>query len=67
MALTRRIRGTTCSSTHTSDVVIGLVQGIYLRGIIALVSCYKGMSCGEGAEGVGRATTEAVVIHPLPV
>ena len=27
----------------------------------ALIGCYKGMHCREGAEGVGRATTEAVV------
>ena len=38
-----------------------------IGGIIALVGCYKGMTCGEGAEGVGRATTEAVVYSSIAV
>jgi len=32
-----------------------------------LVGCYKGMYCGEGAEGVGRATTEAVVYLSIAI
>jgi len=32
-----------------------------------LVGCYKGMTCGEGAEGVGRATTEAVVFSSIAI
>ena len=36
-------------------------------GIVALIGCYKGMSCGEGAEGVGRATTEAVVFSSITI
>ncbi|MEY2428907.1 MAG: phospholipid/cholesterol/gamma-HCH transport system permease protein [Verrucomicrobiota bacterium] len=51
--------------TSTSDVVIGLCKAFIFGGIIALVSCYKGMNCGEGAEGVGRATTEAVVYSSI--
>ena len=34
---------------------------------IALISCYKGFNAGEGAEGVGRATTQAVVVSSLTV
>jgi phospholipid/cholesterol/gamma-HCH transport system permease protein len=30
--------------------------------IIAIVCCYKGMTASGGAEGVGRAVNEAVVI-----
>jgi phospholipid/cholesterol/gamma-HCH transport system permease protein len=30
--------------------------------IIAIVCCYKGMSASGGAEGVGRAVNQAVVI-----
>ena len=26
-----------------------------------MVGCYKGLTCGGGAEGVGKATNEAVV------
>ena len=36
-------------------------------GIVAIIGCYKGMSCGEGAEGVGRATTEAVVYSSITI
>jgi len=35
--------------------------------IIALVCCYKGMSASGGAEGVGRAVNQAVVIAFLGI
>ncbi|MBM4082642.1 MAG: ABC transporter permease, partial [Planctomycetes bacterium] len=35
--------------------------------IIALVSCYKGFQAGEGAEGVGRAATESVVVSFMSI
>ena len=47
--------------THDVDAVIGVVKAFVFGGIIALVGCYKGLTCGLGAEGVGRATTEAVI------
>lgn len=43
------------------DVSIGIVKGFFFGGAIALVSCYKGFSCKEGAQGVGQACTEAFV------
>ena len=53
--------------TGTSDVVIGLIKSFIFGGIIAMIGCYKGMTCGEGAEGVGRATTEAVVFSSITI
>jgi phospholipid/cholesterol/gamma-HCH transport system permease protein len=53
--------------THQVDVVIGLVKAFIYGGIIALIGCYKGMTCGLGAEGVGRATTEAVVYSSITI
>ena len=53
--------------TGTSDVTIGLIKSFIYGGIVALVGCYKGMCCGEGAEGVGRATTEAVVYSSITI
>ena len=53
--------------TNTPDVIIGLIKSIIFGGIVALVGCYKGLSCGEGAEGVGRATTEAVVYSSITI
>jgi len=53
--------------TNTSDVVIGLIKSFVFGGIVAMISCYKGITCGEGAEGVGRATTEAVVYSSITI
>jgi len=53
--------------TNPSDVVVGLIKSFIFGGIIAMISCYKGLTCGEGAEGVGRATTEAVVFSSITI
>jgi phospholipid/cholesterol/gamma-HCH transport system permease protein len=53
--------------TGTADVVVGLLKAFIFGGIVAIIGCYKGMSCGEGAEGVGRATTEAVVYSSITI
>lgn len=53
--------------TSSGHVVMGLIKSVIYGGLIGLISCYKGMSCGEGAEGVGRATTEAVVYSSITI
>ncbi len=53
--------------TTTVDVVIGLVKALIFGGIVAIIGCYKGLFCGEGAQGVGRATTEAVVYSSITI
>ncbi len=53
--------------TGDIDVMFGLVKSFVYGGIIALIGCYKGMTCGMGAEGVGRATTEAVVYSSITI
>jgi phospholipid/cholesterol/gamma-HCH transport system permease protein len=53
--------------SHDVDVVIGLVKAFIFGGVIALIGCYKGLTCGLGAEGVGRATTEAVVYSSITI
>jgi len=53
--------------TSSEDVVIGLIKATIFGLIIATVSCYKGMNCAEGAEGVGRATTEAMVYASITI
>jgi phospholipid/cholesterol/gamma-HCH transport system permease protein len=53
--------------TSTNDVIIGIIKAFIFGGIVALIGCYKGMFCGEGAEGVGRATTEAVVYSSITI
>src|SRR5271155_1712006 len=53
--------------THDVDIVIGVVKAFIFGGIIALIGCYKGLTCGLGAEGVGLATTEAVVYSSITI
>jgi phospholipid/cholesterol/gamma-HCH transport system permease protein len=53
--------------TQVTDVIAGLVKSVVFGAIIAVVGCHKGMQCGEGAEGVGKATTEAVVIASIAI
>ena len=53
--------------TSVTDLATGLIKCVIFGAIIALVSCYKGMTCGEGAEGVGRATTQAVVFSSISI
>ncbi len=53
--------------TDPNEVVAGLTKATIFGGIIAIIGCYKGMSCGEGAEGVGKATTEAVVYSSISI
>jgi phospholipid/cholesterol/gamma-HCH transport system permease protein len=48
-----------------NDVVQGLVKPFTFAIIIALVGCFYGMRTSGGTEGVGRATTKAVVISSI--
>lgn len=43
------------------DVFNGMAKSLFFGGAIGLISCYKGFTCRPGAQGVGRATTEAFV------
>lgn len=53
--------------TQATHVFLGVIKASIFGGIMALVSCYKGLNCGQGAEGVGKATTEAVVITSISI
>ncbi len=44
-----------------SDVFMGLAKPIVFGFIVATIGCYYGLSTKGGTQGVGRATTEAVV------
>ncbi|MGO9126715.1 MAG: MlaE family ABC transporter permease [Terriglobales bacterium] len=43
------------------DVLMGLAKPVLFGFIIATVGCYYGVSARGGTQGVGRATTQAVV------
>ena len=49
------------SGVELWDVAIGVIKGLFFGVAIAVISCYKGFTCKEGAQGVGRACTEAFV------
>jgi phospholipid/cholesterol/gamma-HCH transport system permease protein len=51
--------------TGGRDVAMGLIKGMVFGVVIVFISCHQGLSAREGAVGVGRATTEAVVIGSL--
>jgi phospholipid/cholesterol/gamma-HCH transport system permease protein len=53
--------------TSAVHVLSGLIKSVVYGGVISIISCHKGMTCGEGAVGVGRATTEAVVYSSITV
>ena len=49
------------SNLQTMDVVSGLVKAAVFGFIVALMGCFQGYSSRGGAQGVGSATTRAVV------
>lgn len=53
--------------TDLNDMLTGMIKTFVFGAIIAIVACYKGLSCLQGAEGVGRATTEAVVYSSISI
>jgi phospholipid/cholesterol/gamma-HCH transport system permease protein len=49
------------SSMETGDIMGGLIKAMIFGAIIAIVACRQGFSTTNGAEGVGKSTTSAVV------
>jgi phospholipid/cholesterol/gamma-HCH transport system permease protein len=43
------------------DFLMGIFKTFFFGAAIALVSCHRGFNCDPGAEGVGRAATNAFV------
>jgi len=53
--------------TASRDIKMALSKGFVFALIIVFVSCHQGLTAKEGAVGVGRAPTEAVVIGSLAI
>ena len=47
---------------HFKDIWFGLVKSASFGAAVAIMGCYKGLAAAGGAEGVGAATTRAVVL-----
>jgi phospholipid/cholesterol/gamma-HCH transport system permease protein len=43
------------------DLFGGVAKSLFFGAAIAVISCYRGFHCDPGAEGVGRAATQAFV------
>src|SRR6478672_644431 len=54
--------GTLFANASTTDLWGSVLKTTIYGAIIAIVCCYKGMTASGGAEGVGRAVNEAVVL-----
>jgi len=53
--------------TALSDILMGISKGFTFGILIVLISCHQGLNARDGAVGVGRGTTEAVVIGSLAI
>jgi phospholipid/cholesterol/gamma-HCH transport system permease protein len=53
--------------TEGNDILMGITKAFFFGLIIVFISCREGLLAKDGAVGVGRATTEAVVISSLAV
>src|ERR1700757_701688 len=53
--------------TRPKDIIMALTKAFVFALLIVFISCHKGLTTREGAVGVGRATTQAVVNSSLAV
>ncbi len=56
---------TAYQTLHFADVAQGLVKPLFFGFIIATIGCYYGMNTRGGTQGVGRSTTQAVVVSSV--
>ena len=55
----------TINELQSIYVITGLIKGAFFGFIIALMGCYNGYKSKGGAQGVGNATTNAVVASSI--
>lgn len=53
------------SGLYMSDLFTGLAKPLVFGFIITIMACYRGLNTTGGTEGVGRATTQAVVLSSV--
>lgn len=58
----RRYWTTAWQALHWNDLGQGLLKPFIFAFVVSLVGCYYGLRATGGTQGVGRATTQAVVI-----
>lgn len=57
----------TWSYLESADIYNGLIKACVFGGAISIISSYKGFYTNGGAEGVGKATTGAVVLSSMTI
>ncbi len=50
-----------------TDIYHGLIKAAVFGLILSLIGCYKGFTTTGGAEGVGKATTQSVVLAAVAI
>lgn len=53
------------AKVEMADITGGLEKSLAFGLLVTWICCYEGYTCGHGAEGVGRATTSAVVLSSV--
>jgi len=58
---------TSFNALDYSDLVQSLVKPLFFAFIISMIGCHRGMQTTGGTQGVGRSTTQAVVLSSILV
>lgn len=53
--------------TELPDVAIAMIKGLVFGVLIVLISCHQGFEASQGAVGVGKSTTRAMVFSALAI
>lgn len=54
-------------SANTIEITADFTKALLYGGVIAVVSCYKGLTVSGGPEGVGRAVNSTVVVSFMAI
>ena len=52
---------------HTFDLYYSIIKAFFFAGAVTVIPCYIGYNTQQGAEGVGRSTTTAVVAASITI
>ena len=52
---------------HLQDIISGVGKTVFFAFLIGVIACFNGLHATGGADGVGRATTNTVVLSSISV
>ena len=53
--------------SHIDDIKVAVLKGLVFGFLIVIISCHQGLKASNGAVGVGRGTTNAMVYSSLAI